>query len=384
MGSGFALDTELLRNPLPGDHPAGIDLLQDEAGRGLRSGLRDLREEARIIERQADDGEASSGGWPAAVPLWRQLRDKAAAVLTATSRDTSVAAMLIEALARTDGFAGLTSGFDAARALVESSWDRLFPAPDPQDGPADDAAVLEERLMPLVRLAGLDAEGLLVPALLHVPLTSDRGGGTMGLCHWKSSRELSTETDAEKLQLAISRGGVAPATFNASVAETSREFLRENFLAARSAASAWEALCDAVFTATDGKAGLPVTPLRVIFEDCIAAMQAFAPEATAEQPTGEAVAAVGAIPGPAAPDLSGIAVGSPASRDQAFRALEQIALFFESHDPHSLLAAQIRNVVRLGRLPRADYYKEILADTSATATLFKFVGIPTGPEDGAR
>lgn len=383
MGSGFVFDPDILRTPLPGDHPAGIDLLQDDTGRGLRSGLRDLREEARIIERQADDGEASAGGWPAAVPLWRQLRDKAAEVLTGTSRDTSVAAMLIEALARTDGFAGLTMGFDAARALVESSWDQLFPAPDPQDGPADDAAILEERLMPLVRLAGLDAEGLLVPALLHVPLTSDRGGGTMGLCHWKSSRELSAENNSEKLQLAISRGGVAPATFNASVAETSREFLRENFLAARSAAAAWEGLCDAVFTATDGRGGLPVTPLRAIFEDCIAAMQAFAPEATVEQSAGEAVADPEAAGGPASPASSGIAVGPPANREQAFRALEQIALFFENHDPHSLLAAQIRNVVRLGRLPRADYYKEILSDSSATATLFKFVGIAAGPEDGS-
>ena len=382
MGTAFDFDPDRLRTPLPGENPAGIDLQQDENGRALRSALRDLREGARIIERQADDGDASSGGWPAAIPLWRQLRDKAAEVLLSTSRDTAVAAMLIEALARTDGFVGLQTGFTAARAMVESSWDHLYPVPDPLDGPVDEAAIMEERSMPLVRLAGLDAEGLLVPAIMHVPLTSDRGGVTMGLCHWKSSRDLVNENDAEKLQLAISRGGVAPAAFGEAVSETRPDFLRENFLAARAALAAWEALCGAMSTATGGQALIPVSPLRALFEDCLAAMRIFAPQATVEEegaaatsvPAESSIAAGAAAPPP-------VAAGTPADREQAFRALEQIAVFFETHDPHSLLAAQIRNVVRLGRLPRAAYYQELLSDSSAAATLFKFVGIEAGPEE---
>jgi type VI secretion system protein ImpA len=76
------------------------------------------------------------------------------------------------------------------------------------------------------------------------------------------------------------------------------------------------------------------------------------------------------------------ASGSPAGREEAFRQLEKIAAYFERHDPHSLLATQIRNVVRLGRLPLADYYKELIADGSALQTLFKFVGIETPPSSG--
>ena len=62
MGTAFDFDPDSLRTPLPGENPAGIDLQQDEKGRAFRSALRDLREEARIIERQADYGDASSGG----------------------------------------------------------------------------------------------------------------------------------------------------------------------------------------------------------------------------------------------------------------------------------------------------------------------------------
>jgi hypothetical protein len=55
--------------------------------------------------------------------------------------------------------------------------------------------------------------------------------------------------------------------------------------------------------------------------------------------------------------------------------LEAIADFFDRHDPHSLTAAQIRNVVRLGRLPREAFYRELLRDEAALALLFRAAGM---------
>jgi hypothetical protein len=55
--------------------------------------------------------------------------------------------------------------------------------------------------------------------------------------------------------------------------------------------------------------------------------------------------------------------------------LESIAVFFERRDPHSLVSAQIRNVVRLGRLPREAYYRELLRDEAALAMLFRAAGM---------
>ena len=43
--------------------------------------------------------------------------------------------------------------------------------------------------------------------------------------------------------------------------------------------------------------------------------------------------------------------------------------------PHSLIAFQLRNVVRLGRMPPAEYYREVIPDGAALQSLFKFVGI---------
>ena len=379
MPLSFEFDPNSLRQPLPGDNPCGVDLQSDAAGRGIRSTLRDLREEARRLERRADDGDTSEGGWPEAVSIWRQLRDKSLDVLKTQSRDLSIAALCIEALSRTDGFAGLAAGFDMTRAMVETSWANLFPVPDPEDGPATPDMIVEERSMPLARLVGLDSEGLLVPAILHVPLTSDRSGGKFGLCHYRSSRELISETDSEKIQLAVSRGATSPAQFNQSVQATPLDFLKSNYLDLTAAAAAWEALSKAVSDASEGKAVVPASPLRSLFEECEVAMRVFAPQAI---PESAAQAAGGTDATPAATSESTDATGSPVGREEAFRQLEKIAAYFERHDPHSLLATQIRNVVRLGRLPLPDYYKELISDGSALQTLFKFVGIESPPSAG--
>jgi type VI secretion system protein ImpA len=67
--------------------------------------------------------------------------------------------------------------------------------------------------------------------------------------------------------------------------------------------------------------------------------------------------------------------GALTSRAEAFDLLVTIADFFERRDPHSLIGAQIRNVVRLGRLPREAYFRELLRDEVALATLLRAAGM---------
>jgi type VI secretion system protein ImpA len=370
------IDPDLFSYPISGDFPAGENLQLSEEGRAARSALRDLREEARRIERRADDGDSSEGGWAAARSVWVDVRDGGLDILRNRSRDLDIAAMTIEALARTDGFIGLAAGFAMTRVMVELSWSDLFPIPDPEDGPADDQAVVEERTLPLQRLVGIESEGLLMPAILHIPLTQSRSDEQYALCHWRSSRDLVHEESEEKLKLAVERGAVSPAQFEQAVATTPLPHLKEVYLELCQAAEQWELLSNAVSTASSGTAVLPAGPIRDVFEECDAAIRTFAP---------------GAIPPPEQPDAdSGDAAtddaggdgaggggrpGAPTGRAEAFSQLESIADFFERHDPHSLIGAQIRNVVRLGRLPREAYYRELLRDEAALALLFRAAGM---------
>jgi len=370
------IDPDIFSYPISGDFPAGENLQISEEGKAARSALRDLREEARRIERRADDGDSSEGGWAAARSVWVEVRDGGLEILRNRSRDLDIAAMTIEALARTDGFVGLAAGFAMTQMMVESSWSDLFPIPDPEDGPADDETTVEERTLPLQRLVGIDSEGLLIPAILHIPLTQSRSDEQYAICHWRSSRDLVNEQSEEKLKLAVERGAVSPAQFEQAVATTPLPHLKEVYLELCQAAEQWELLSTSVSTASGGAAVLPAGPIRDLFEECDAAIRTFAPAAI---PAPEQTATDS---GDGASDEAGAdgeggggRAGAPTGRAEAFSQLESIADFFERHDPHSLIGAQIRNVVRLGRLPREAYYRELLRDESALALLFRAAGM---------
>ncbi len=383
MALSIDLDPTGFSTPLEGDSPSGENLQATEEGRAVRSALRDLREEARRMERKADDGDTSDGGWPAARVIWAEARDQALDILRTRSRDLDVAAICIEALARTDGFAGLAAGFAMTRAMVESFWDTLFPVPDPEDGPADEEAIVNERSLPLQRLVGIDADGLLAPAILRIPFTQGRGDEQYAICHWRSSRELVNEESEEKIKLAIERGGVSPAQFAEAVSSTPISHLKEVFRDLSSAAAAWEALSEEVASASGGNAVVPAGPLRDLFEECGNAIATFAPAAIPSEES-EEHGDSGDAGGDAGADAGEAGAGSatPSGREDAFRKLEAIAVFFERNDPHSLTAAQIRNVVRLGRLPRSEYYRELLRDDAALALLFRASGMDGGEDFG--
>jgi hypothetical protein len=52
-----------------------------------------------------------------------------------------------------------------------------------------------------------------------------------------------------------------------------------------------------------------------------------------------------------------------------------VAEFFEKSDPHSLVAVQIRNIVRMAALPRDQYYRELIGDPAVLTSVGKFVGL---------
>jgi type VI secretion system protein ImpA len=194
------------------------------------------------------------------------------------------------------------------------------------------------------------------------------------------------EKSEEKLKLAVERGAVSPAQFEQAVASTPLPHMKEVYRELCQAAEQWELLSNSVSSGSDGTAVLPAGPIRDLFEECDAAIRTFAPAAI---PTPEQAGTDGGDGGDAADDGAeaqegggGGRPGAPTSRGEALHQLESIADFFERHDPHSLIGAQIRNVVRLGRLPREAYYRELLRDESALALLFRAAGMD-GDESGS-
>jgi type VI secretion system protein ImpA len=71
----------------------------------------------------------------------------------------------------------------------------------------------------------------------------------------------------------------------------------------------------------------------------------------------------------------------PSGREDAFRTLESIALFFERTEPQSLVPAQLRKAIRWGRMSPAQLYSELIEDSSVREQIFKVVGISDKSEE---
>jgi len=137
--------TDLLQ-PLPGPNAGGANLRYDP--------LYDKLKEAR-----REDDAAPQGEWtrPRKMADWPQVIKLASDALATKSKDLQIAAWLTEALAHQEGLAGLKTGLDLLRGLVERHWDHLYP--ELEDGDTG------------LRAAPLDWVGrYLHPAIRSVPL----------------------------------------------------------------------------------------------------------------------------------------------------------------------------------------------------------------------
>jgi type VI secretion system protein ImpA len=91
-----------------------------------------------------------------------------------------------------------------------------------------------------------------------------------------------------------------------------------------------------------------------------------APEPSEANPT---------VTGPAAL----VPTGRIATREDAFRALEEAAEFFSRTEPHSPLASTLREAVRRGRLTWSELLEEIVPDVDSRAAILSSLGIRPPP-----
>jgi type VI secretion system protein ImpA len=118
-----AVVIESLLQPISDDSPCGENLE-----------YRDVRELETLAagkpERQQGDKIV-----PAEEPDWGAVKEQATQLLSRT-KDLRVAALLAQALVRTDGLQGLSYGLGVLSQLLGSHWACVHPQPDP-DAPSD-------------------------------------------------------------------------------------------------------------------------------------------------------------------------------------------------------------------------------------------------------
>lgn len=363
-----ATDVTPLLEPIDGESPVGIDLREsDDPNNDYRS-IRDNRKRARDFEDQADLGESTpDGGEPRseAMRLWRQVEDAGRNYLATQSKDIEIAAYLVEAMIRRHGFSGLTDGMNILLGLVEQYWGELYPRPD-----LDYDEGIEATLTPIGRLD-------FGYPLRRIPVTDDTSIGEFVV--WQHTQATQLESfDAEERQRRVDQGAITTEMFDRAAAETTGEF----FQSLKSDLDDAVAAVNELSAALDERAGMDAPNLKPALEALEEADRALrliaGTKLASDEPLDDADGddqADGEGSGGSSGGGGGQAVGAIRTREDAFKELEKIALWFERTEPQSILPAEIRKAIRRGRMSPAELYADLIDDESVRDRLYRDVGI---------
>ncbi|WP_404365742.1 type VI secretion system protein TssA [Marinobacter sp.] len=367
-------DIDSLLADISPDLPCGDDTREDASPHSPYFNLKDLRNQARALERQilAEDDLPQ-------IQHWKQLAMDIPPVLAERSKDLEFVAWYIESLCREYGFSGLAQGFELARCIIENHWENLHPQPD-EEG-------LSTRIAPLVGLNGVDGEGTLIQPILSIPLFSCPSLGSFATWHAEQVAEINRMGE-DKAKQRIRAGAASPDDLVQAVRETPMESLLEIHRGITGAQASFVALSDAMDRVMGGEPQ-PTTNIRKALERCKSTLMHQAGEqierALARKP-------IQASAGAAVPDgqessasasvsvLDAVQVAIE-SRSQALDQLRQLSDFFRQTEPHSPVSYAISQAIRWSELSLPELMQELISDSGAREGFCRVTGVPA-PEKG--
>ena len=344
---------EALLTPVPGDNPAGRDLRYDPRYDQVKEARRedlDLPAGGLATDRKVAD-------WPQVVKLSGQL-------LSTETKDLQLAAWLTEALLRRDGLAGLTTGLESLRAILDRFWDGCFPAWDEED--------------PELRAGPLDWVG----TKLEVPVrqTAIAPGG-MSLLDYQTSRTVPSESEAEgnrdkraAREEALADGKRSPEDVDAAVAGAAKAYYKTLVAetdAALAATLALEKASDVRF----GRDAPSFARLRAALEDIRRTASPILAQKLIDDPDPIVEEAAPGEEGTAAASDGPIAA-EPVSPADAAQRVAAAARFLRKQDPTNPAPYLMLRGLRWGELrARAPELEPKLLDAPPTAVRARLKGL---------
>lgn len=366
----MAIDIPALLAPISADAPCGED-----------AGFSDLFDRIREA-RRADDPTLSQGDWRTDLKVadWRSALDLSTQVLTRVSKDLQAAGWLAEAATARFGLEGTRDGLTVVASLLEQYWDGLYPELDGEDA--------DERAGKLVWL-----NTNLATALQTLPLNDD-SAAPVTLHDWQSSREVDNlaRQNADAYRAALDEGRLSGEAFDAAVAASSADRLRERVVAVAGATAAFTRL-QAQTDARMGRNAPVLTGIETALKRITQVLQRAAQQkglldlapadtspAIDEQPNPSAPARIapaagnGTVGAIAMPSFS-VSGDGAAAKQAALKALDEIAGFFRRTEPHSPVSSLLDQAVRWADISLADFLQEVVRDDSVLNAIRARVGL---------
>lgn len=354
------LDPEFLAEPLSSDQPCGPEPRSFAAFRDIR----DLQSEARRLEKDADDDpENAKAKRMEARGLWQSVVETGLEFVETQCRDLTTAGFVVDGWVRVSGLRGLRNGLILIRELSSRWWDGLHPKGDEEEL---EALSPEDRDVEVKRIRSEPVDGLnnRIPAALKRVETTDTRAVEDQLMVWQAK-------DARLDDLARQTGG---------------KFYQNALADVLACEEVWKEI-ETLYYEKCGSDGPGTSRLREALEDARLLFQRLAALVPADSEGGGGDAGAQNGGGQMAAGGPGMMIGGPVvpqmqyTREHAFQAIENIAGFFEKTEPQSLIPAQLRKVVKWGRLPPEEFLKALLDDDEVLRKIFKLVGIKPKEDD---
>jgi len=356
---------EILAPIADSDQGCGVDLWEVDD-----DDLYEKRSEIWFAQSEGRALEADPATTMEAAQNWDVVIRKAPEALAKVTKDLRIAVVFTEAVLRRHGLAG----FDQGLAVLEGLFSQYFDGFHPRE---EDA---EERLFNVIDTFGGDD---LIFRIKRAPLFEARG-------HTVSTEQVLEAEAASQADLATYKERAAAAPDGTGVqllADLDRmagrlraidEIVTEK-TQRRVDSRIYSTLTDGIGAARKAVQMLFPNAEETAAEEAGAAAEMESDAADAGQAGGEEGAPVAA----AAPRRTGsVVVARPAlTRQDALQALMRIAEFFEKAEPQSLIAPQIRDIVRRASIPLHDLLAEALSDAKQRQAFYQMLGMrePSAP-----
>ena len=378
----MALDESLREQLLAEiDGGVGVDGREDEGAAGET--FRELRFQRKAVfraEQKAAMGAELGGDetWS-----WDTLLEVSRDYLAESSKDLEAAAIFLESSTRVEGLSGLVDGTGLIADLIARYWEAgLYPAEDEEDG-------VEARFQPLSGLSGggSDKEGTLVGPIRRMVIAGDAVNGELRyMDRVTADGQLTTaqSTTPEQRKALTAEAEAALEAIEALVRRLPRAQVDAALAQIGAAEAAWRRAVSFIsertkprFPATS-KVSDELRSLREWLEGLIRLLPEVAPimedepeAATAEE--GVVVNGGGAARGP-------FSIGRMATREDALKAINAAADFFDKHEPLSPIGGSLREIDRRAKLSFAELLTELIPDNSPRETFYWRSGIkPPAP-----
>lgn len=353
-----------LLEPIAGDDICGVDM-------SFSTTFDEIRE-----ARRQDDASLAQGDWETDLKTaqWPHVKELCEEILGNQSKDMQVAAWYTEAMTRLKGFEGLAIGLQVMDSLVNDFWEFCYPSYDPDD--------LEERAG---KIEWLNNQMPLV--IREIPLT-DRGSGAYSWLKWEESRRIDNIglKDTEAKEKAIAGGKLNGELFDKAVQASGRAYYEKLHARIREAGAVATTLARRV----DERFGLDAPSLKEVIQAINSCdelvgkllarlgghVQGSEPSTNANGNKSSATAHAMHVTDVTPMTSTPMNVGLIVNRNDAVRALREVASYFRHNEPHSPVALLAERAANWAEMPLERWLEAVVKDQSTLSQLRELLDIP--------